>query len=224
MKLLKTTEQRREGRRSQHRQKILHAALQIITKEGFAALSMRKLADRIEYSPASIYLYFKNREQLAQELSEAGFRELLQAIPPVPAAAGWVEALHALGAAYVAWGIRNPEMYRLIFMGDADFTMAAFEKQDEDSAGMRAWAVLLDIAARIQREGFMKHAANAELAELIWMTLHGIVSLHITCVRMQLSPPEKLVKLATRTLAAGFRCDAPKLSSRSASARGGRSR
>ncbi len=106
---------------------------------------------------------------------------------PAPAAQGWVEALHALGAAYVAWGIRNPEMYRLIFMGDADFTMAAFEKQDENSAGIKAWAVLLDIAARVQREGFMRHASGAELAELIWMMLHGIVSLHITCVRRQLS-------------------------------------
>ena len=69
--------ERREREKQDIRQKILDAAQQIITDEGFAALSMRKVAHRIEYSAASIYLYFRNREQIAQELSEAGFGKLL---------------------------------------------------------------------------------------------------------------------------------------------------
>ena len=109
--------ERREREKSEQRQKILNAALEIITKEGFAALSMRKLAERIEYSAASIYLYFTNREQIARELSEMGFEELLNAVDLATSGTEGSEALHALGAAYVVFGLRHPEIYRLIFIG-----------------------------------------------------------------------------------------------------------
>ena len=111
-----------------------------------------------------------------------------------------VEALHATNAAYVNYGIPNPAMYRLIFMGDSEFMKAAFGNQDEDSAGMRAHGVLLSLAKRLQSDGVMKHATMVELGELIWMTLHGMVSLQITCVGLRLSPPEKLVRLSTEIL------------------------
>jgi len=198
------SQERREREKLEQRQRILDAALKIITKEGFAALSMRKLAESIEYSAASIYLYFENREQLAQELSEQGFGELLLLLSAAAAKQKAVEALHAVGAAYVAYGEKNPEMYRLIFMGDSEYMTAAFGKQKEDSAGTKAYQALLDLAIRLQSEGFGKEAPTVEIAELIWMTLHGIVSLHLTCVGLQLTSPKKLVRRATETLALGL--------------------
>ncbi len=198
------SKERRGRERSEQRQRILDAALGIISKEGFAALSMRKLADRIEYSPASIYLYFENREQLARELGEAGFRDLLVVLQDAAGGRDPVDALHAAGAAYVEWGLGNPELYRLIFMGDSEFMTAAFGNQHPDSAGARAYAFLCDLATRLQGDESIEGLATVELAELIWMTLHGIVSLRITCVALRLSAPDKLVRLATETLARGF--------------------
>jgi AcrR family transcriptional regulator len=195
------SKERRERERSEQRQRILDAALQIITKEGFAALSMRKLAEKIEYSPASIYLYFRNREQLAQELSEVGFNDLLLMLSAAAGLPRAIDALHAMGAAYVKYGIGNPAMYRLIFMGDSEFIDAAFGNQSKDSAGVRAYGVLLDVARRLQSDGVMKNVPLIELAELIWTALHGIVSLRIGCSRMKLTPPERLARLATETIA-----------------------
>ena len=192
--------ERREREKSQLRQRILDAALEIITKEGFAALSMRKLAERIEYSAASIYLYFESREHLAQELSESGFHDLLALLSAAVEAPDAAVALHATAQAYVKYGLENPAMYRLIFMGDSDFMKAAFGKQSEDSAGRRTYALLIELAARLQAKAVMRQATKVELAELIWTTLHGIVSLQITCVEMQLTPPEKLVSLALTLL------------------------
>ncbi len=195
-------QERREREKREQRQKILDTALRIITKEGYPALSMRKLAEQIEYSPASIYLYFGSREQIATELGEAGFGELLQLLSAAIALQDPVEALHELGLAYVTYGIKNPEMYRLIFMGDSEYMKAAFGRQTEESAGVKAYGLFVDMAMRLQKAGVMKDAATVEFAELIGMTLHGIVSLQITCVGLQLSPPEKLVRLATETLTA----------------------
>ncbi len=196
-------QERREREKKEQRQRILSAALQIMTEEGYSALSMRKLAEQIEYSPAAIYLHFESREQIARELCETGFSDLLQVLAGASAMEEPVEALHAIGRAYVSYGIENPEMYRLIFMGDSEYMSAAFGKQTDESAGVRAYQLLLDLAARLQKNGFLKHAATVEVAELIWMTLHGIVSLRIACVGMQLAPPENLVRLATEMLAGG---------------------
>jgi AcrR family transcriptional regulator len=65
----KGTTERRERERAEQRQRILDAALHIITQEGFTAMTMRKLAERIEYSPAAIYLHFQSREEIARHLS-----------------------------------------------------------------------------------------------------------------------------------------------------------
>ena len=196
--------EKREQERTKHRQRILDAALAIITEEGFAALSMRKLAERIKYSPASIYLHFKNREQLAQELSEAGLQELLPKLMAAAALPDAAAALDAMGSAYVRYGMENPAMYRLIFMGDSAYMAAAFGKQSEGSAGLRAYRILVDLAARLQQQGSIGHGEAAAFADLIWMTLHGIVSLHLVCVGVQLAPPERLAALATEMLGRGL--------------------
>ena len=195
-------QERREREKKEQRQRILGAALQIITQEGYAALSMRRLAEQIEYSPASIYLYFTSREHIAKELSEVGFGKLLQQLSAASAIPNAIQALHALGLAYVRYGMENREMYRLIFMGDTEYMIAAFSKQTEESAGIKAYRLLIDLATRLQKAGVMQHAATVEFAELIGMTLHGIVSLQIACIGLQLAPPEKLARLATEMLGA----------------------
>ncbi len=199
------SQERRERERLQQRQKILNAALAIITKEGFAALSMRKLAEQIEYSTASIYLYFKNREQLAQELSERGFQELLDALTVGVSGKQGTAALDALGAAYVAYGLAHPEMYRLIFMGDSEYMTAAYAAKRPDSAAARAYGVLLEMAHQLNDgRGISDAGKLTTIAEMIGCALHGIVSLRITCAASLTSSPEALVSLATETLARGL--------------------
>ena len=196
--------ERREREKREHRQRILDAASAIIREEGFAALSMRKLAERIEYSPAAIYLVFKNREEIAQELSEQGFGELLDALTKAVASKRSAEALHALGAAYIAFGLEHPEIYRLIFMGDSDYMKAAYAAHSLDTAAVKTYDVLLELARQLQ-EG-KAESEVAAVAEMIWCALHGIVSLHITCAAFLSASPQSLAKLVTQTLATGFGC------------------
>jgi len=200
-------QERREREKKEHRQRILDAALDIIVADGFAALSMRRLADRIEYSAASIYLYFENREQIAQELAEIAFGKLLNVLSDATLIPGAVEAFHALGLAYVRYGLENPQLYRLIFMSGTDYMTAALGSQKTPNVGMRAYGALLDVAKRLQTAGILSDSPTVQVAELIWMTLHGIVSLHITCVGLKLASPEKLARLATKTLAAQTESD-----------------
>jgi AcrR family transcriptional regulator len=117
--------ERKSRQKQALRERILDAARRIVMREGFAALSMRKIAEAIEYSPATLYLHFASRDEIAQALCEEGYAQLLQTFVPLAAIVDPAERLKALGRAYVAFGVAHPQTYRLIFMEDPSYTGAA---------------------------------------------------------------------------------------------------
>lgn len=196
--------ERREREKQDIRHKILDAAQQIITEDGFAALSMRKIANRIEYSAASIYLHFRSREEIAQELGEAGFAKLLAKMTAATGAKDAAARLRAVALAYLTFGLENPETYRLIFMGDSEYTTAAFKKNDPEGVASKSYQLLLDLANDLRREDrFAGKGSAREIVEMIWTSMHGIVSLHLTCLGFQLSP-KALAKTMVDTLLRGL--------------------
>jgi AcrR family transcriptional regulator len=82
------------------RERILDAARRIVIREGFAALSMRKIADAIEYSPATLYLHFESRDEIARALCAEGYEQLLASFEPLAQIADPAERLKALLAPY----------------------------------------------------------------------------------------------------------------------------
>jgi AcrR family transcriptional regulator len=119
--------ERKKRQKQALRERILDAARRIVVREGFAALSMRKIADAIEYSPATLYLHFASRDEIARALCAEGFAQLLATFVPLAAIADPAERLKALGHAYVAFGVAHPQTYRLIFMEDPSYTGAALD-------------------------------------------------------------------------------------------------
>jgi AcrR family transcriptional regulator len=117
--------ERKSRQKQALRERILDAARRIVVREGFAALSMRKIADAIEYSPATLYLHFASRDDIARALCAEGYAQLLATFVPLLQIADPAERLKALGRAYVAFGVEHPETYRLIFMEDPSYTGAA---------------------------------------------------------------------------------------------------
>ncbi|MCC8401628.1 TetR/AcrR family transcriptional regulator [Paraburkholderia sp. MMS20-SJTN17] len=132
--------ERKNRQKQALRERILDAARRIVVREGFAALSMRKIADAIEYSPATLYLHFASRDDIARALCAEGYAQLLATFVPLMQIADPAERLKALGRAYVAFGVEHPETYRLIFMEDPSYTGAALGGavgvgKDEGNAG-----------------------------------------------------------------------------------------
>src|SRR5256885_8517715 len=68
--------ERHERDREAVRRGILDAARELFVSEGYANVSIRKIAERIEYSPAAIYGYFPSKDDIFFELAEEGFRLL----------------------------------------------------------------------------------------------------------------------------------------------------
>ena len=108
--------QERKAREKQElRQEILDAARELFVEQGYEAVSMRKIADRIEYSPTTIYLYFEDKAELFECLCGETFEKLiveLDKISPTDPVEGFRAGLRR----YIEFGTAHPAHYRITFM------------------------------------------------------------------------------------------------------------
>lgn len=198
----------RKGRqRAELREQILTAARRIVLHEGFEQLTMRKIADAIEYSPATLYLYFENREAIGRQLCMEAFEHLVSYMAGCTAIADPKERLAAVGRSYARFGFENPEEYRLVFMTDPAYMEALFpphEPKDPEQAGERAFQFVVDAVVEAQRAGLITPGDPIAIAEILWTGCHGIVSLGITCSNMLETPLDTLVANLCETLLRGL--------------------
>ena len=208
---------RREAARQSLREEILAAAREIITREGFAALTMRKLAERIGYSPAALYMHFRSREEIAREVSREGYADLLVALTRAtePHRDDPAARLRALAHAYVRFGLENPQTYALIFMEDPAYLAAVFAVQSGDDPATRSYQLLVEVAGDLISAGHRppktrqpgkpaRAVTPAELAEGFWAAVHGVVSLKLTCPAFPTAPAEVLTGTLVETLLLGL--------------------
>ena len=205
-----TVAHRRERERRELRDQILSVARDIVLREGFDALTMRKIAKAIEYAPGTIYLYFKSREEIALQLVRDGFAELVRYMTPASKVADPVKRLAAIGTAYVKFGDANPETYRLIFMEAKPFYEAALNhgSADGDMPDGGAFGMLLATVEELIRKKVFRKIDPVRAAEMCWASVHGIVSLRIACGKVPHDDDlESMTKALTDMIARGLRAD-----------------
>jgi AcrR family transcriptional regulator len=174
--------ERRERERHETRQLILDAARELFVLEGYESVSMRKIAEKIEYSPTAIYHHFRDKQALIEELCVHDFRALAAAFLSIGRVEDPVERIRRIGQAYVAFGLENPSQYRFMFMTpgvDASGSEKSQEMRgnpEEDAYAFLRAAVTEAIAQGRFRSGY----EDADLvSQIMWAGVHGVVSLHI---------------------------------------------
>src|SRR5499425_3190373 len=108
--------ERREREKSETRDKILDAARELFITEGFEGVSMRKVAEKIEYSPTAIYVHFADKEELFRDLCPEDFAKLAEAFQSPALPLDPLERLRFIGQVYADFGIKYPNHYKLMFM------------------------------------------------------------------------------------------------------------
>jgi AcrR family transcriptional regulator len=170
--------ERREREREEIRTRILDAARELFANEGVESVTMRRIADRIEYSPTAIYFHFRDKEALLAELCDCDFRSFAHGFIEIAQIADPVERLRAAGQAYVSFGLNNPSHYRLMFMTPKTTEASTIAKgnPEEDS-----YAFLKGIVAELMATGrFRDDITDVDLAaQVMWSAMHGLVSLEI---------------------------------------------
>lgn len=207
--------QRREREKAELREQILKAARAIVLKEGFEALSMRKIAQAIEYSPATIYLHFPSREEIARQLTREAFGELLAALAPVASIKDPMERVRAFGKAYVKFGLTKPESYRLCFMTSQDLSSEIFptknlDNPNSDEPGDRALQLVASTVRELVDAGRIAPTDPNLTAYLLWSNVHGIVSLQLNCPSMAPFSIDELTNASLDVIEKGLVADAPR--------------
>lgn len=167
------------GEEQDTRQTILDAAVQLFEKTGYQGFSLRQVAKTIGYTPTTIYLYFKDKDDLLFHVVMEGFRNFDRLMKQAYAAADAPEdRLIALGEAYIQFGLENPLHYRLMFMERGEFLQR--KPPDGFEAPIESFALLLQTVTECVEAGVFKPGDPMVYATAIWSLVHGLVALALT--------------------------------------------
>ncbi|HEY4034373.1 MAG TPA: TetR/AcrR family transcriptional regulator [Ktedonobacteraceae bacterium] len=166
--------ERREREKQVTRQSILTAAHQIARQEGWPALTIRKVAESIEYSPPMIYEYFANKEEILLELMRDGFQQLIASMQQARfSTEDRRERIFKIVDVYWAFARSNPELYQIMNgLGGVPLNIQETARAGRD-AGLVPLAALEDWA---QTSGIVLEDAFGAV-EIAWSLVHGMVSL-----------------------------------------------
>jgi len=174
--------ERREREKSETRDKILDAARELFVTEGYEGVSMRRVAERIEYSPTAIYVYFADKQELFHELCQQDYARLAEVFQSSAMSSDPIERLRQIGSTYTEFGVRYPNHYKFMFMtphpphGPYEDDLEIMGNPEVDAYAFLKWAVQQAIDAGRLREELQ----DAELiSQTLWASVHGVISLNI---------------------------------------------
>jgi AcrR family transcriptional regulator len=171
---------RREREKVAVRSKILDAARELFATRGYEAVTMRMIAERVEYTPTAIYYHFKDKESLLRELVHIDFASLAAEFQQIAGIEDPAVRLLATGRAYTAFAFAHPNHYRLMFMTPLSADMCATGQERQDP-GQDAYAFVLRVCQDLIAAGRVlpRYRDPDLVAQLAWAGLHGVIALHL---------------------------------------------
>ncbi len=169
--------ERKEKQKAELRQLILEASVKLFSEQGYQGFSMRKIADMIQYSPTTVYLYFKDKNEILYELHELGFEKFGIMNQNLFDINNPLLRLHKMGENYIRFGLENPEYYDLMFLIPAP--MEFIKNKEEWKCGEDALNQLKNILQECVDKKLIKPGDINTMAMAIWGMVHGLVSLSI---------------------------------------------
>ena len=166
-------------RRAEDRpREICTAALDVFAEKGFAAARLDEIARRAGVSKGTLYLYFKDKDDIFYALHQEGFVLLNQYLRALQNVTDPFERLKAICKAYIAFALENREFYDLMFISRSP--MNALNKDDEKwEEGNRAFGALIATVTECIQRGYFKNMDPEVLSFTCWSMVHGICSLEI---------------------------------------------
>lgn len=169
--------ERRQRQKEEVKHDIICAAWQMVEKDGWNALSIRKIADAIEYSVPVIYDHFENKEAIYLEFAKKGFRKLSKKmIDAKDAHDDPAEQIRAMADAYWDFGINNMQLYQLMFgigMQCCEISKAMPEQEKFRALVMDPIEALIKKSKRTDINSCLKY-------HTFWSVMHGLISIKIT--------------------------------------------
>lgn len=163
------------------KQRILDAAKLLFTKHGYEATSIRKIANVIEFSPTTIYLYYKDKNDILYALHQEGFKMLGSKFNDLAKIEDPFERLKEMGRTYLQFALNHSDFYELMFIMKEpiqwlDENECASNKWDE---GINAFDSLHKTILDCQEKGYFVQQEPKLFSLFVWSTVHGLCSLSL---------------------------------------------
>jgi AcrR family transcriptional regulator len=198
------TRERQQRERDQTRDAILTAARDLFVADGYRNVSMRKIAERIEYSPAAIYSYFPSKDDIYYALAEEGFQNLAGHL--LGALDGVTEPLERLRRglwAFYEFSKLTPEFFELMFIDRSVPSLSQDFQRFEFFQGLTARAEA-DIHACIERGLFSRDLNPAAALHVLWVGVLGAATIGLAERLAPGEDPDALARDLIESLLAGF--------------------
>jgi len=205
-----TSRRKPKGAGHERRAEILAAAKELFLKEGYETVTTRKLAQRVGISQTGLYLYFRNKEAIYDELCARTFAQLTDRLEEVALSTGASErGLQRIIEAYIHFGLAHPDEYQLTFMVTHPNLVASHIKDmslaiEKQGPGMRSFLRFRDRIAWLAAAGQLSADDVTLVAQTVLVAAHGLVAFLIARPWYPWVEREKLIDRLVMTVVAGL--------------------
>ena len=158
---------------------ILKGAKKLFLERGIEQTTIRNIADEIDYSVGTVYVYFKDKNAILHDLHSLGFQELRGYFTELFSVADPMERLQKMGIIYLKFAVENSEMYDLMFIVKAPMEFIESSEKEEWNQGIGTFNVLKTTVEECIGAGHFKGHLAEPLSFMIWGLVHGMCSLEI---------------------------------------------
>jgi AcrR family transcriptional regulator len=192
--------ERKEKQKLEIRKAILDASMKLFVEQGYENVSIRKIADLIEYSPTTVYLYFKDKNEILFQLHEIGFQKMAEYNAELWTIKNPLVRLHKMGEFYMKFGLENPFFYDLMFILQAPMDALQGLEKCEWKSGDLTLNRLKDTVQECMDKNLIEKGDLDAISMAIWSLVHGMVALAIRNRFDKLVTPDQMVPTMNKGL------------------------
>ena len=179
----------------------MDAARELFVAEGYVNVSMRKIANKIGYSPTTIYLYFKDKTDLLHQICEQTFARLANNIKAIQQLSdNPLEKLRSGLREYIHFGLKHPSQYEIVFITPL---LTDIKEEFKETNGKVAFDTMRSVVAECVSANLLKSSDVELISQTLWAGIHGVTSLLIQHGGFPFVERERLIDNLIETLISG---------------------
>ncbi len=174
--------ERRDIEKAEMKKKIKAAAIELIEQEGYEKLSIRKIAAKIEYSPTTIYLYYKDKAEIITDMSDELYKKIESNVAIINdnAALSIDQRVHSILNLFVMNLCGEPEMVKAVMYSGTNFIFSNDCKEDKPS---NPGIAMLD---NLFADGIARKVLKPNVANTSWMIVSALIGFVMSAIENQL--------------------------------------
>jgi AcrR family transcriptional regulator len=189
------------------RAEILRAAEAIFVRDGHSGATIRKIADEVGVSSTALYMHFRDKDQILKEICQGAMAAMLASnieISRRPIDA--VSRVRMMLQAYMDFGLKNPNAYRLVFCDAVDEAAPGRSDVTED-LGAQTYERFKGVVAEMAKASRLRCGDADTATQMLWMACHGLISLRITRPEFEWRASDELARVMLDSLLRGLVSD-----------------